>query len=226
MRLWATVPLLGAFLLGGMLFWSTLAGFVYALGETASVAGKAITPRRGDALLATSTPLAAALASSPTAAVAATLPPDQSAGDRATPTALAAAAASTPTPTAPSATVATPASTPTPAASPTSAPTPRVAPIAEGRAPWILLPRPAPDARIPVGAVVLEARGRGDAPIREIRLELDGRAVASTLEQRSDSIWRAFATVPVSPGSHEARATVVDAEGRTGTYRWSFTAAP
>jgi hypothetical protein len=72
---------------------------------------------------------------------------------------------------------------------------------------------------------VVEARARGDAPIAEIRLELDGAALPADLEQRGDSVWRGAATASLGPGQHSARAVVVDAEGRRGAYRWSFEVA-
>jgi hypothetical protein len=124
---------------------------------------------------------------------------------------------------------------------PTVQPTPRVTEVlptaqatveptavatAAGRSPWVLLPQPAPGTRVPPGSIVVEARARGDAPIAEIRLELDGAPLTTALEQRSDSIWRSAANVRVAPGPHTARATVVDAEGRRGAYRWSFEVGP
>jgi hypothetical protein len=117
--------------------------------------------------------------------------------------------------------VATPQPTPVPPASPTPAPT-----AASGRAPWVLLPQPEPGARVPRGAIVVAACGRGDAPIADIRLELDGAALHAQIEQRSDSIWLAQASTTVDAGSHAARAVVTDAGGRVGAYRWSFSVAP
>jgi hypothetical protein len=75
---------------------------------------------------------------------------------------------------------------------------------------------------------VVEARGRGDAPITAMRLELDGAALPVALEQRGDSVWRGSASTRVSAGQHNVRASVTDASGRSGSYRWSFTvsAAP
>jgi hypothetical protein len=95
-----------------------------------------------------------------------------------------------------------------------------------GRAPWILLPQPAPDTKVAPGALTIEARGRGDAAISAIRLELDGASLPVALEQRSESTWRGFATVQVSSGKHTVRATIVDDQNRTGGYRWSFDAGP
>jgi hypothetical protein len=74
--------------------------------------------------------------------------------------------------------------------------------------------------------MVIEARGRGDAAISSIRIELDGAPLAVSLEQRSESTWRGFANARVSAGQHAVRATVVDEEGRTGGYRWTFEAGP
>jgi len=110
---------------------------------------------------------------------------------------------------------------PTPA---TVAPTPT--PAVSGRAPWILLPQPAPGARVAPGPMVIEARGRGDAAITSIRLELDGATLSVSLEQRSESTWRGFASTRITAGQHSVRATVIDEEGRTGGYRWTFDAGP
>jgi hypothetical protein len=79
---------------------------------------------------------------------------------------------------------------------------------------------------VSAGQVVVEARGRGDAPITAMRLELDGAALPVSLEQRNESTWRGFSTTRVSGGQHSVRATVTDAEGRTGSFRWTFTVAP
>ena len=114
-------------------------------------------------------------------------------------------------------------------ATPTRPATPAIAtptPAASGRAPWILLPVPAPGSHIPPGAVTIEARGRGDAPITAIRLDMDGAALPVSLEQRSESTWRGVAVVSVPAGQHAVRATIVDDQGRTGSYRWSFEAGP
>jgi hypothetical protein len=122
----------------------------------------------------------------------------------------------------------------TPTASPSTAPTPTAAtptaltptPSASGRGPWVLLPQPAPGSRVPSGPQVIEARGRGDAPITAIRLELDGAALGVSLEQRSEAVWRGSSTVQVAPGQHAVRATVVDDQGRSGSFRWTFDAGP
>jgi hypothetical protein len=72
--------------------------------------------------------------------------------------------------------------------------------------------------------LTIEVRGRGDAPITAIRLELDGASLAVSLEKRSESTWRGSSTTQVSPGHHAVRATVVDDQNRTGSYRWTFDA--
>jgi hypothetical protein len=105
-----------------------------------------------------------------------------------------------------------------PTAEPTPQPSATPQPRNEGRAPWILLPQPAPGTRVAPGPTTIEARGRGDAAISEIRLELDGTALPSTLEQRGESTWRGFATARL--------AVVVDEQGRSGSYRWTFEASP
>ena len=99
-------------------------------------------------------------------------------------------------------------------------------PVVAARNPWILLPQPEPGAKVPPGPVTVEARGRGDTPIKAMRLEMDGAALAVALEQRSESTWRGSASTRVTAGEHNVRATVTDADGRTGSYRWTFTAAP
>lgn len=114
-------------------------------------------------------------------------------------------------------------------ATPSQQPTPAIGtptPLASGRAPWILLPAPAPGSQVPPGSVTIEARGRGDAPITAIRLEMDGAALPVLLEQRGESTWRGFAVIRVAAGQHVVRATVVDGQGRSGSYRWSFEAGP
>ncbi len=88
------------------------------------------------------------------------------------------------------------------------------------------MPQPAPDSHITPGPIVIEARGRGDTPIASIRLDLDGVPLAVSLEQRSESTWRGFANTKVSSGHHAVRATVVDEEGRSGGFRWTFDAGP
>jgi hypothetical protein len=105
---------------------------------------------------------------------------------------------------------------------PTAKPTATAVQQAEGRAPWILQPQPAPGTRVPPGAVTVEARGRGDAAIKEIRLELDGASLPVSLEQRGDSTWRGSAATRVTAGQHAARAVVLDEHGRSGSYRWTF----
>ncbi len=112
--------------------------------------------------------------------------------------------------------------TPSPTSSASATPTPS----ASGRSPWILLPGPAPDSRVAPGPQVIEARGRGDSPITVIRLELDGTPLDVTLEQRSESVWRGSSSAQVAAGHHVARATVVDDQGRTGSFRWTFEAGP
>lgn len=168
-----------------------------------------------------------------TAEAAATAPPGaawRKYGARPTATIPAASAATSP-PAEPSPTATPLVVSPTPVPA-TATPEPTITPSAEatptvaagGRAPWILLPNPAPGGRVAAGRVVVEARGRGDAPITAIHLELDGRALPVQMEQRGESIWRGSAAVPVAPGSHEVRASVIDANGRTGSYRWRFEA--
>jgi hypothetical protein len=114
--------------------------------------------------------------------------------------------------------------TPTPETPTETAPTPT--PSASGRSPWILLPQPAPGTRVAPGSQLIEARGRGDSTITAIRLELDGAALAVSLEQRSETVWRGSSTTQVGAGHHSVKATVVDDQGRSGSFRWTFDAGP
>lgn len=193
------VGIVGILLLGS-LAWSAVGALFGAVQSLSSpVSSDRPTPGGAAALIGTATPIVSHRTPTPLPTV--------------TPTPLAAAA---PTPTAPAAD--TPAPTPQPQSSPT--------PDKTGRAPWVLLPRPAPDSRITPGQVTIEARGRGDSAIATLRLELDGKPLSTTLEQRSETTWRAAATVPVGPGPHTVRATVVDDQNRTGGYHWTFDAGP
>jgi hypothetical protein len=143
------------------------------------------------------------------------------------PAATAVVAVPTVLPSATPAAAATAAPTPTRvAAEPTATPQPSTTAEPSGRAPWVLLPQPAPGSKVNAGQITVEARGRGDAAITEIKLELDGAALPVTLEQRSDSIWRGAASVRVAAGQHAVRAIVLDEHGRTGSFRWSFDAGP
>ncbi len=198
------VGIVGILLLGS-LAWS-------AVGALASAVGAA-----SAALKSANSPPQVTLA--PVAAV--TLSPTAVAG-----TAVAATAAAVTT------TVATPtplAASPTPEPSPLPTATPgrvqTATPVVAARNPWILLPQPEPGAQVPPGPVTVEARGRGDVPIKAMRLEMDGAALSVAFEQRSESTWRGSANTRVAAGPHNVRATVTDADGRTGSYRWTFTAA-
>jgi hypothetical protein len=193
-RIIATMVGIVGILLLGSLFWSALGALFGAFGAAREAVP---TPRPAPVLVVTMVPSAA-----PTLDLAAT------------PRAVLA-----PTP-APASTTATP----QPTVEPTAKPTATAVQQAEGRAPWILQPQPAPGTRVPPGAVTIEARGRGDAAIKEIRLELDGAALPASLEQRGDSTWRGSAATRVTAGQHAARAVVVDEKGRSGSYRWTFDA--
>jgi hypothetical protein len=186
-------------LLLGSLAWSAVGALVSAVGAAGSALSAAANPR-------VPVTLQPAVAASPTVAdVAPTAIPSQtvSVSLTAVPTVSATA---TPHPQ--------PAATPEPEATPTT--------VVAGRRPWILLPAPQPGATVPAGSLTLEARGRGDAPITAMRLELDGGALPVTLEQRSESTWRGSASTSVSAGEHSVRAVVTDANGRTGSFRWTF----
>jgi hypothetical protein len=207
-RIIATMVGIVGILLLGSLFWSALGALVSALGE----AGSAIPVSRPSVVLtvepAAGTPTAVQAVAAPTREPEAQSTP--------VPTRAVAAPTRAPEPTA----------TPVPTAEPTQPPKPTAAPTPQGRAPWVLLPRPEPGSKIGPGAITLEARGRGDAPIADIRLELDGAPLSAAIEQRSEDTWRGAATARVQPGSHTARAVVVDATGRTGAFRWTFEVEP
>jgi hypothetical protein len=209
----AMVGIVGILLLGS-LAWSAVGALFSAMGEAASTftSSKPPPPRLAVAIGTPSAqPTARATDSSGTpVVVGATQTPAARATPGLTSTPLARA---TPLSVAPTPDAVTPdALTPTPSAS--------------GRAPWVLLPQPAPGARVAPGPQVIEARGRGDTAITAIRLELDGTALGVALEQRSESTWRGSASTQVAPGHHAVRATVIDDQGRTGSFRWTFDAGP
>jgi hypothetical protein len=93
------------------------------------------------------------------------------------------------------------------------------------RAPWIVQPVPGPGSRVAAGALSLEALARGEAPITKIHMVVDGVVVPVSLERRNDTTWRGRATTRVAAGSHTVAVTVVDGQGRTGSYRWQFDAS-
>jgi len=159
------------------------------------------------------------------------LPSGQAAPAR-TPTVLvgqaptAGATAPVPTATVAPTQAATPGPTLAPTSEPTAAPTSAATVVPSGRAAWVLLPQPAPGSKVTPGPLVIEARGRGDLPITQIRLELDGAALPVSFEPRGEGTWRGSASTQIAPGAHTARAVVVDQSGRSGAYRWSFDAGP
>ena len=207
-RLIATMVGIVGILLLGSLAWSAVGALFAALGEAAS----SLSPRPSPTRFPTAI-VAAAVTPSATSRVAPADAPD--APSRVPPTGTPnAVAATTPTQSA-SAAIATP--TPATVATPTPA---------RGRAPWVLLPSPAPGSRVPPGAVTIEARGRGDAPISAIRLEMDGAALPVSFEQRGEATWRGSAVAHIAAGQHAVRATVIDDQGRSGGYRWTFEAGP
>ena len=95
-----------------------------------------------------------------------------------------------------------------------------------GRSPWVVSPLPEPGNRVPSGPVALETRARGEAPIKEIRMQIDGVPVAVALEKLNETTWRGRASARVTAGSHTVSVSVVDAQGRVGSYRWKFDATP
>jgi hypothetical protein len=228
------VGIVGILLLGS-LAWSAVGAMFSALGQATAV----LTTGRP-----TPTRLAAPAAVTPQPAQLTGTPPS-GAATRAVATPVSGAATravTTPAPGAGSAQGTTPSgqdaagagdtpvatATATPGLEATSEPTlaAPATPNASGRPPWVLLPQPAPDGHVAPGALTVEARARGDAPITAIRLELDGAALAVSLEQRSGDTWRGSASAQVAAGKHAVRATVVDDQGRSGSFRWSFVAGP
>jgi hypothetical protein len=191
-----------AILLLGNLFWSAVTSLAAAIGAVSAQLPEDPFAR-----------------SSPTKTLAGAAAPTEGAMATTPLVTVTVAVGAPPTPTATPAATSTPVPTEVPTVeTPTARPT-----AAGGRAPWILLPQPEPGAQVPRGPIVVAARGRGDAPIADIRLELDGAALHARIEQRSDSIWLAQAATTVTSGPHAARAVVTDTGGRVGAYRWSFT---
>jgi hypothetical protein len=92
------------------------------------------------------------------------------------------------------------------------------------RAPWVVMPQPEPGSKVAAGSIVLETRARGEAPITQIRLVLDGVPLQVALDRRDDTTWRGRASTKVGPGSHTVAVAVVDGQGRTGSYQWKFAA--
>lgn len=122
-----------------------------------------------------------------------------------------------------------PAVVPSPVALPRpsdSATTVRTSQTQSGRSPWVVAPMPEPGSRVTAGPVVLETRARGEAPIKEIRLQIDGVAVAVAMERQNETTWRGRASTRVTAGTHTVAVSVVDSQGRVGSYRWKFDAAP
>ncbi len=208
------VGIVGILLLGS-LAWSAVGALFSAVGEAAhTLSSGTPAPKLALSGSGTPTPRASAASATPTSVLV-----TQTAHATATPQTTIPGPTPTDVPSqdAPS-TDLTP--TPTPATASTPTPSPG------GRSPWILLPGPAPGSRVQPGPQVIEARGRGDSAITAIRLELDGAALDVSLEQRSESVWRGSSTAQVAPGHHSARAIVVDDQGRTGSFRWTFDAGP
>lgn len=196
-----------AILVSGTLFWLGIGALATAWRD----AGAALPLRPGQRFaLAEAT---VAPRDAPTPADSAALAPLPTPDPLPTSTPLLAVAAAPPTSTAEPARTATPSATAQPGED-------------EGRDPWILLPQPRPGSTIAAGPVVVEARGRGDAEIAQMRLELDGTDLNTSLERRGESIWRASSAVSIAAGRHTVRAFVVDANGRTGSYRWTFETTP
>ncbi len=199
MRTAAGVAGVAAIIVFGVIFWALLATLFGATKE----AGSSLSPRGSSGWLVAeteSTPGGSRTSAPATSEAAVAAVPTQ---------------APTPLPSPVATRAAEPTVAPTPAPSPTAL-------AAEERNPWVLLPRPDPNSKVQAGPIVVEARARGDAPIKEIQIELDGSPLPVKMEQRSDTIWRAFAQVGVQPGQRSARAVVVDTDGRRGSYRWSF----
>jgi hypothetical protein len=203
------IGIVGILLLGS-LAWSAVGALFAALGDATAAfpLGKPPATRVAALVAATTTPrLIATTVATPVGTAVPTIRPTE-----------VAPATPQPTPTTAAQPTATTATQPTATALPT--------PVVAGRAPWILLPQPEPGSRVAPGSLVVEARGRGDAPITTIRLELDGVVLPVSVEQRSDSTWRGAATTQVGAGRHAVKATVQDDHGRSGGFSWTFDAGP
>lgn len=207
MRTATSVTLITAVLFFGTLFWAAVGMFLLASKEAAST----LTTRATSSKTWLYADVAETREPTPVATLVVLV--SRSTDEPATP-APAATPRPEPTPTAAPATPTSPPRTPTPVAT------------KAGRIPWVLMPQPAPNSQVKAGPITVEARGRGDAPIKEIRLELDGKPLATVLEERGESTWRGHTTVTLTPGRHALRAVVVDAEGRTGAFRWGVEATP
>ena len=83
---------------------------------------------------------------------------------------------------------------------------------------------PAPGSRVSAGPLAVEAYGHGQGPLTDVRLQLDDASLPVTLDRRSESVWIGRAATAVKPGHHELQAVVVQADGKSGSYRWSFEA--
>jgi hypothetical protein len=57
-----------------------------------------------------------------------------------------------------------------------------------------------------------------------MRLVLDGVALPIAVERKDDKNWRGRTSTRVTPGSHTVAVSVVDGQGRVGSYRWEFSA--
>jgi len=92
-------------------------------------------------------------------------------------------------------------------------------------APWVVQPMPPPGSRVSAGPLTIEAYGHGQGPLTEVRLQLDDASLPVTLDRRSELIWIGRAATAVKPGHHELQAVVIQADGKSGSYRWSFEAS-
>jgi hypothetical protein len=77
---------------------------------------------------------------------------------------------------------------------------------------------------VAAGPLVLETGARGDTPLAQMRLVLDGVALPIAVERKDDKNWRGRTSTRVTPGSHTVAVSVVDGQGRVGSYRWEFSA--
>jgi hypothetical protein len=93
-----------------------------------------------------------------------------------------------------------------------------------GRGPLVTLPQPGPGSRVAAGPLVLETGARGEAPITQMRLVLDGVPLPISVERKDDKNWRGRTSTRVTPGPHTVAVSVVDGQGRVGSYRWEFSA--
>ncbi len=97
--------------------------------------------------------------------------------------------------------------------------------LAQAARPAIKDPRPLNGATTPKGQVMVSAEVFGEADLREVRLQLDGRPVEPVIVAHSERHWTVSHRAILPVGRHEAALTAIDQRGREQPYRWAFSAA-